>query len=86
MSEEDIKKLMHDLSQLTYYSNTSNYSFNVIDKENLILVEQVIRKYLLDTHDSELGYLKAKVIAYESIIKNSNFKPILEGDNCETTK
>lgn len=86
MSDKDIKKLMYDLSQLTYYSKDSNYSFNVISKNNLILVEQVIRKYLLDAHDSELGELKAKVIAYESIIKNSNFKPILEGDNCETTK
>lgn len=78
MSEETIKKLMYDLSQLTYYDRTSAYSFNVIHKENLLSVEQVIRKYLLDTHDSEVGELKAKVYAYEKIIANSNFAPILE--------
>jgi hypothetical protein len=40
-------------------------------------VERVIRQHLLDEHDKEIGELKAKVYAYEQIIANSNFAPII---------
>jgi hypothetical protein len=37
----------------------------------------VIRQHLLDEHDKEIGVLKAKVYAYECIIANSNFAPMI---------
>ena len=73
----DLKELMHRLSQLTYYSKNSGYKFNVIAEENLPLIENVIREFLLDNYYEEIGKLEAKVYTYEKIIANSNFSPLL---------
>lgn len=78
MNEENIKKLMYDLSQLKYKSDTSSYYFNVIESKELGRVEQVIRQHLLDNHDHELGEMKAKIYTYEKVIANSNFSVIVD--------
>ena len=75
----DIEKLMKDLKNLkrpTELFGKTEY-FPVIGAEYLPDVEMVIRQHLLDEHDKELGELKAKVYAYEKIIANSNFAPMI---------
>lgn len=78
MSNEDIANLMSELSNLTYYSSESKYKFDVIHRSELNRVEEIIRKYLLDSHDHKLGELEAKIYTYEKVIANSNFSPILD--------
>lgn len=75
----DIKKLMEDLKKLkrpTEMFGRTEY-FSVISAEYLPDVERIIRQHLLDEHDKEIGVLKAKVYAYEKIIANSNFAPMI---------
>lgn len=75
----DIEKLMADLKKLkrpTELLGKTEY-FPVISTEHLHDVEMVIRQHLLDNHDKEFGELKAKVYAYEKIIANSNFAPMI---------
>ena len=73
----NINRLMSELAALTYKSDTSSYSFDVIHRADLPRVEQVIRQFHLDNHDEQFGELKAKCYAYEKIIANSNFAPML---------
>ena len=75
----DIEKLMEDLKKLkrpTELLGKTEY-FPVIRAEYLPDVEMIIRQHLLDEHDKEIGELKAKVYAYEQIIANSNFAPMI---------
>ena len=75
----DIEKLMEDLKKLkrpTEMLGRTHY-LPVIGAEYLPDVEMVIRQHLLDEHDKEIGELKAKVYAYEKIIANSNFAPMI---------
>ena len=69
---EDLKKLKRP----TELWGRKDY-LPVIGKEYLPDVEMVIRQHLLDEHDKEIGELKAKVYAYEKIIANSNFAPMI---------
>lgn len=75
----DIEKLMEDLRNLKYSTELMGRKeqFPVIDRNHLCDVEMVIRQHLLDEHDKEIGVLKAKVYAYERIIANSNFAPMV---------
>lgn len=75
----DIEKLMGDLRNLKYSTELMGRKeqFPVIDRNHLSDVEMVIRQHLLDEHDKEMGVLKAKVYAYECIIANSNFAPMV---------
>ena len=50
----------------------------MIAREGFDKVENVIRQFLLDNHDSEYGELQAKVYTYEKIIANSNFAPMIK--------
>jgi len=79
MDNEKISQLMFELKKLTYNwtSGGSSYTSLVINKEGVDRVEQVIRSFLLDNHDSEIGVLKAKVFMYEEIISKSNFAPMI---------
>jgi hypothetical protein len=82
----DIEKLMVDLRNLKYSTELMGRKeqFPVIDRYHLCDVEMVIRQHLLDEHDKEIGVLKAKVYAYECIIANSNFAPmIIKGSEAE---
>ncbi len=56
----------------------SRSTFDVINKESFDRVEVLIRQYALDNHDEQLGLLQAKVYAYEQIIANSNFAPMIK--------
>lgn len=80
MTEEKIQKLLDELRGLTYLTELLGRKerFNVIAQEGLDKVENVIRQFLLDNHDSEYGELQAKVYTYEKIIANSNFAPMLD--------
>lgn len=80
MTEEKIQKLLNKLKELKYKSDIlgRKEDFPVIDKKNFDKVENVIRQFLLDNHDAEYGELQAKVYAYEKIIANSNFAPIMQ--------
>ena len=74
-----LDELLEQLKKLEYTwtgfgeKNTSK----VIAREGYDRVEQLIRQFALDNHDEELGVLQAKVYAYEQIIANSNFAPML---------
>ena len=79
----DIEKLMEDLKKLkrpTELFGRTEY-LPVIGAKYLPDVEMIIRQHLLDEHDKEIGELKAKVYAYERIIANSNFAPMIIKEN-----
>ncbi len=80
MCEEKIKELLSELFNQKYNWSLerSSYESNVIAKEGQIIIEQIIRQFLLENHDKELGELKAKVYAYEKIIANSNFSSVIK--------
>lgn len=63
------------------YSDGSSYIIDAIDSDSFDLVENLIREFLLDHHDSEIGEMQGKIFAYEEIIKKSNFAPFV--DNSE---
>ena len=76
-----LDELLNQLKNLTYifkYHDGSKHETAVITQDQFDKVEQLIRQYALDNHDSELGELKAKVYVYEKIIANSNFAPIIK--------
>ena len=75
----NIEKLMKDLKNLKRPIESFGRTeyLPVIGVDYLPDVERVIRQHLLDEHDKEIGELKAKVYAYEQIIANSNFAPII---------
>lgn len=79
----DIEKLMEDLRNLRYSTELMGRKeqFPVVNRDHLCDVEMVIRQHLLDEHDKEMGELKAKVYAYERIIANSNFAPMIIKDS-----
>lgn len=74
-----LEELLKELKDLKYTSRVlgSPSTFDVINKESFDRVEALIRQYAIDNHDNELGILQAKVYAYEQIIANSNFKPMI---------
>ena len=80
MSEEKLQELFKILRGLTYTSTIlgEKYKPSVISSEHFDQVETAIRQFLLDNHDSEYGELQAKVYAYEKIIANSNFAPMID--------
>lgn len=79
MTEEKIQELLNSLRELRYTCNVLGKTehFYIISSENFAIVENVVRQFMLDNHDSEKGELQGKVYAYEKIIANSNFAPML---------
>lgn len=80
MTEEKVQELLKNLRGLTYFTDIlgKKERFSVIAQEGYDKVENVIRQFLLDNHDSEYGELQAKVYTYEKIIANSNFAPMIK--------
>lgn len=80
MTEEKVQELLKNLRGLTYFADIlgKKERFSVIAREGYDKVENVIRQFLLDNHDSEYGELQAKVYTYEKIIANSNFAPMIK--------
>lgn len=71
-----LEELLNKLKNLTYRTR-DGYEINVINTVNFNHVEQLIRQYALDNHDSEYGKLQGKLWAYEQIISKSNFAPMI---------
>lgn len=78
-----LEELLNKLKNLTYRTS-DGYKINVINTVNFNRVEQLIRQYVLDNHDSEYGELKGKLWAYEQIILKSNFAPMVINSKIET--
>lgn len=81
MNEERIRDLLDRLFGLTYRSEYGNYNLPVISSNHRTEIAQIVRQWALDTHDSKVGTLEAKVFAYEQIISNSNFAPMIQNSN-----
>jgi hypothetical protein len=84
MTEQKIVQLIDELfsKKITkVYSDKSTYSISVIEEQGRIIVEQIIRSFLLENRDEQLGILQAKVFMYEQIISKSNFAPMLDLQN-----
>ena len=79
MNEAKINELLDSLFKLKYdwESSGSSYTSDVVNKEGRIVVEQIIRKFLLEDRDEKNGILEAKIFMYEEIISKSNFAPLL---------
>lgn len=80
MEKKDLVDRIFDaLCDLTeYHSGSGGWSCKVISNESKPLVKEALLKVFNECHDEEIGELKAKVYAYEKIIANSNFAPILD--------
>ena len=81
MEESKIQEFVSELCKLKITKKSydgSNFDCTVIDRDGKIIVEEAMRNFLLDNRDDEIGILKAKVFAYEQIISNSNFAPIIK--------
>ena len=74
---DDLLQELKVLRTKKRYSDGSSYVIDAIDSDNFGLVENLIREFLLDHHDSEIGEMQGKIFAYEEIIKKSNFAPFL---------
>lgn len=88
MKEPKIEALLNALFQLKYSwkSDHSTYTSDVINKEGRTTVEQVIRQFLLENRDEQLGVLEAKVLVYEEIIAKSTFAPMLPKEEDKQTE
>jgi len=90
MQEQKIQELLQALFKLKYNwsSDRDTYTSDVVSEQGRQNVENIIRSYLLDNRDSELGQLAAKVTFYEEMIKKSTFAPLInseisdESDKC----
>ena len=80
MEKKDIvDKVFDALCDLTVHHNSAGgWTSKVIDSDSKPLVKEALIKVFNECHDDEVGELKAKVYAYEKIIANSNFAPILD--------
>lgn len=81
----DIADLLTQLKNLTYRTN-DGYELNIINTCNFSKVELLIRQWFLDHHDTETGELKGRLHAYEQIIANSNFAPLLRTEEPDDEK
>ena len=81
----EIDNLIDRLMSLKYRSHKSNFEFNVISEEHRrIVLAEIMSWYKTQNISNEIieykrkiAELEAKVYAYEKIIANSNFAPIL---------
>lgn len=84
MNEESIRELLDRLFNLTYKGEYCFHPIPVIGEKHRTEIEHIVRQWALDNHDSKVGTLEAKVFAYEQIISNSNFAPMIQ--NSTTTR
>jgi 23S rRNA maturation mini-RNase III len=81
MNSENIKALVEELIQTKVdYKNYDGRmdKADLIFRGNSTILEQIIRKHLLDNHDEKIGVLEAKVKFYEEMISKSNFSAFVE--------
>lgn len=78
--EEFLEKLKKTTYEYEGYGGRKESAY-VISQKHFQQVESLIKQYLIECHTAtavEMGELKAKVYAYEAIIANSNFAPVLQ--------
>ena len=80
----DIDNLIERLSSLKYKNESEQFEYHVISSRNRALVSNEVRKWFEEQNikatidiQTKIAELEAKVYAYEKIIANSNFAPIL---------
>ena len=86
----DIDNLIERLMSLTYRDKSDTYDFNIIsDSHKDKVFNEIMIWYKTQNISNEIieckrkiAELEAKVYAYEKIIANSNFAPIMR-KNCE---
>lgn len=71
-----VDDLIQDLKVLQIRKN--GHIVEVVEPDGFSIVENIIRGFLLDHHDSEIGEMQGKIFAYEEIIKKSNFAPFVK--------
>ncbi len=71
----DIDNLIERLLSLKYRNESEQVEYHVISSRNRHLVSNEVRKWYEE--QKKIAELEAKVYAYEKIIANSNFAPIL---------
>lgn len=80
----DINNLIERLLSLKYRNESEQVEYHVISSRNRHLVSNEVRKWYEEQNikatidiQTKIAELEAKVYAYEKIIANSNFAPIL---------
>jgi hypothetical protein len=74
MNEEEIKELLKELE-----TSKTGISWTIKGDEAYKSVEIIVRRHLNEAKAlKEIAILKAKVYAYEQIIKNSSFRPLID--------
>ena len=85
----NINDLIERLMGLKHKEKGDSYSYSVIYREYQPIIENAVKTWwaeqLTDIDASKrIGELEAKVYAYEKIIANSNFKPLILADKAES--
>lgn len=75
--EELMRSLFDAKITKVYSSGNSTYQTFAIEEQGRTIIEQIIRSFLLDNRDEQLGILQAKVFVYEEVIAKSTFAPML---------
>ena len=82
MKEEKIKELLKELFEAEYEwkidKNSKIYKSKIISSEHKQKIETIIKKFLFDNGGADRAILEAKIFAYENIISNSNFAPVIK--------
>ena len=84
----DIDRLYNKLIGLTFSNKYSggSYDLPVIEKGGRDIFKSALYEELsqeFNSYSARIASLEAKVYAYEAIIANSNFKPMLNSSNTE---
>ena len=75
MGEDKLQALFERLRKLKYRSD--RWDLPVIREKSFDAVEAIIRQFFTENLAKENGEMQAKIYAYEQIIANSNFAPML---------
>ena len=75
MGKDKLQELFEQLRNLKYRSD--RWTFPVINENNFNDVETIIRQFFTENLAKENGEMQAKLYAYEKIIANSNFAPMI---------
>jgi hypothetical protein len=85
--EQKLEELLENLFSLKYnwtsHSGGNKYTSDVIAKDGRLAVQEIIRKFVNENRDNEIGILRAKVFMYEEIISKSNFAPLISSVKSE---
>lgn len=84
MNEDKIQELIKTLTKKRVRCKSydgSMFDTDLIQREGHIVLEEIIRGFLLDNRDEKQGVLEAKVFMYEQIISKSNFAPMIDFKN-----